>query len=61
MYEFTARELQPEADLWELGAGIRAEYDGDKKKIRGLNGFHEIINSETQPLVKAQSHRSCQS
>ena len=56
MCELGAHESQPEADLWELGAGIGAEYHRNKKRIRGLNGFHQIINSGTQPVVTSQIH-----
>lgn len=51
MYEFNVHESQPEADPWGLGAGIGAEYHRNKKRIRGLDGFHQIINSGTQPVV----------
>lgn len=42
-------------------AGIRAEYHRNKMRIRGLNGFHQIINSGTQPAVKSQIHWSFKS
>ena len=29
---------------------------GDKKRIAGLNRFHQIINFGTQPVVKSERH-----
>lgn len=57
MYELSVHiSQQPEADCWELGAGIPAADAGDKKRIAGLNRFHQIINFGTQPVVKSQRH-----
>lgn len=60
MCEFSVRESKPETDLWELEAGIRAEYRRNNR-LRGLNRFHPIINSGTQPVVKSQIHWSLKS
>lgn len=43
---------QPEADLWEVWAGVWAASGRNAKRIRGLNGFHQKINLGTQPVVK---------
>lgn len=57
MYELSVHvSQQPEADCWELGAGIWAADGGDKKRIAGLNRFHQIINFGTQPVVRSERH-----
>ena len=53
MYHSSPRQT---AGSWELGAGIRAADGGGKKKIAGLNRFHQIVNFGTQPVVKSQRH-----